>query len=90
MQLDTRPQRNQDVLARRGESEMILLDVQSGCYYTLDDVGARIWDLCDGSASVSDIVAAVCGEYEAAPETVETDVLELLGELSRERLVGHA
>lgn len=77
-------------MARRGESEVILLDVESGCYYTLDDVGGRIWDLCSGSSSVSDIVTTICGEYDAPREAVEADVLELLQELSRERLVVHA
>jgi hypothetical protein len=89
LQLETRPLRRQEVLARTGESETILLDVDSGCFFTLDGVGARVWDLCDGSASVSEIVTAVCNEYDAPRDTVEADVLELLTELSRERLLGH-
>lgn len=89
LELESRPARRPEVLARQGESETILLDVDSGCFFTLDQVGARIWDLCDGSASVSEIVTIVCNEYDADRDTVEADVLELLTELSRERLLGH-
>jgi hypothetical protein len=87
MQLETRPQRSDQVLARQGGDSLILLDIKSGCYYTLEGVGARVWELCDGSTDVSEIVAMVSSEYEVEPEMAKGDVVELLGELSRERLV---
>jgi hypothetical protein len=65
----------------------VLLDPQTGAYYSLDDVGARLWELCDGSRTRSETIAAICAEYDADPATVETDILSLLDELAREHLV---
>ena len=87
--VEIRPRRKDQVIARPGEQELMLLDVESGCYFTLNEVGRRIWELCDGASTVAEIVSAVAAEYEAPPETVRADVFELLTELERERLLEH-
>ena len=84
---EVRPRRVEHVIAREGDREVLLLDVESGCYFTLNEIGGRIWELCDGAKSVSEIIAALCEEYDAPPETIRADAVELLEELSRERLL---
>jgi hypothetical protein len=86
-QSEVRPRRVEHVIAREGDQEVLLLDVESGCYYTLNEIGGRIWELCDGASTVSEIVAALCADYDAAPAKVGPDVHELLEELRRERLL---
>jgi len=66
---------------------MILLKLPQGSYFTLDEVGRRIWELCDGTKRVVEIISAIGTEYDAPLETVEADVLELLGELQAEGLL---
>jgi hypothetical protein len=83
----SRPRRVSYVLSQRVSQKLILLNSHSGAYYDLDGVGARIWELCDGSRTVADAVAVICTEYEADATTVEADVLELLHDLSRECLI---
>jgi coenzyme PQQ biosynthesis protein PqqD len=85
--LSTRPKRVDRVLVQRTADSMVLLDPESGHYYRLDEVGARIWELCDGSRQVAEVVSAIHEEYEAPINTIEADVLELLGDLAREKLV---
>lgn len=65
----------------------MLLDLDGGTYFTLNEVGARIWELCDGQRSAAQISAAVAEEYDAPSQTIERDVLELLTELQAEGLV---
>jgi len=84
---DVRPQRVDHVIAREGDREMLLLDVESGCYYTLNEIGGRIWDLCDGASTVSEIIGVLCEEYDAPFETIRADAVELLEDLRRERLL---
>jgi Coenzyme PQQ synthesis protein D (PqqD) len=81
------PRKSAHVLARKAPDSLLLLDPESGRYYTLDEVGARIWELCDGDQSIADIVSRLCDEYDAQPADVESDTRELLDELVRERLV---
>ena len=87
MNLESSPARNDGIVARSTAEALILLDPASGEYFTLDEVGGRVWELCDGSRSVSEIAAILTGEYEAPLDQVRTDVLELLGELYESRLV---
>ncbi|MGH2451008.1 MAG: PqqD family protein [Candidatus Limnocylindria bacterium] len=87
MDLASRPRRGERVLARQASGSLVLLDPDSGKYFTLDEIGARIWELSDGSRSVSEIAEAVCAEYDAPRETVEADAVELLGDLAGEQLV---
>jgi hypothetical protein len=88
--LATHLRRSDNVLAQRSGESLVLLDADGGLYYNLDDVGARIWELADGSRSVAAIASVLAGEYDAPLETIEADAIELLGELRDEGLVSEA
>jgi len=74
------------VVAQQADDVHVLLDTSSGHYFTLDEVGGRVWQLCDGRA-LDGIVDQICEEYDAPRGNVEADVLELLDALSAQRLV---
>jgi coenzyme PQQ biosynthesis protein PqqD len=84
------PRRAEGVLARKGAEEFVLLDPESGAYFTLDEIGGRIWELCDGTRPLDEIAAILAGEYDAPREMIATDVKELIEDLARENLVGEA
>jgi coenzyme PQQ biosynthesis protein PqqD len=87
MDADSRPQRRSDVLAEAAGDTVILLTPDTGEYFTLNEVGGRIWELSDGSRSVAEIAAMLTREYEAPAEQIQADVLDVLGELAKEKLV---
>jgi pyrroloquinoline quinone biosynthesis protein D len=86
---ESRPRRASGILAKEGPDAetVILLNADDGQYYTLEGVGGRVWELCDGTRTVAEVVSAVCEEYEVPTETVEADVLELLSDLESEDLI---
>ena len=61
--------------------------MQDGNYYSLNEVGCRIWELCDGNHTVGQLVEALAAEYEAPAETIEKDIFELLEELRSGKLI---
>jgi len=81
------PRRRERVLVERIEEETVLLDLDSGLYFALNEVGARVWELCDGDRSLDDIVAVVTSEYDVDTNTARADVTELLEQLAGERLL---
>ena len=87
MDPESRPVRRSDILAQAAGETVILLTPDSGEYFTLNEVGGRIWDLADGSRTVTEIAAALADEYDAPAEEIRADALELLGELAGERLL---
>lgn len=85
--LQRRPQCPDHVVARMLDDETVLLNLQTEEYYSLDDVGSRIWQMVDGHHTVAQIVEAIVAEYSADPAQVTTDVSDLLDELSHEGLI---
>ncbi|MDP9259862.1 MAG: PqqD family protein [Actinomycetota bacterium] len=82
-----RPRRRERVLESRISDEVILFDVDGGTYYGLNEVGARLWQLCDGSRELADLVAVIEADFDAPTATVTHDVAELLVELASEKLI---
>jgi Coenzyme PQQ synthesis protein D (PqqD) len=78
---------NQQVLARKVDEESVLLNPADGQYYALDDVGGRVWELCDGTHTLLEIAQIISREFEADPAVVSADLEELLGDLAEAGLV---
>ncbi len=87
MELDSHPRRAERILVHQGDEELVLLDPENGNYFTLDEVGARIWELADGGRSAAEIADVLDQEFDAPPETIRADLVELLEELSGSGLV---
>ncbi len=85
-------QKDQNLVARSIAGETILVPVRSGVsdlehIYVLNEVGSRVWGLLDERTPVSQIVDAICAEYEASPEQAARDIDELLHNLETAGLI---
>ncbi|HEX8849070.1 MAG TPA: pyrroloquinoline quinone biosynthesis peptide chaperone PqqD [Gemmatimonadaceae bacterium] len=87
LQTEFRPSRKTRVLTQRAADTVVLLDPDSGEYFSLDDVGGRIWELCDGTRTVAEIAAILGTEYDADAAAIEDDVSELLAGLEEASLL---
>ena len=67
--------------------EAAILQTESGVYYNLSEVGARIWQLLIHPCGVREISAQIAAEYEVEPAACERDVANLLTELHNNGLV---
>jgi len=76
-----------DVVFRDLEGEAVILDLSSGTYFGLNEVGTRVWRLVDEGHSTSRIVEIVSSEYEADRDTIERDVARLIDDLHSRRLI---
>jgi hypothetical protein len=76
-----------DVLVSEFGDELVILNLEDGVYYGLDDVGARSWRLLQGSVTVPAIRNALVEEYEVDPDRAEHDIRALLEECASRGLV---
>jgi hypothetical protein len=74
------------VLFRRLEDEAVLLDLRSGLYFGLNDVGARAWQLIVGHGALAAVLDTLVNEYAAERDVVERDLLALAGQLVARKL----
>jgi coenzyme PQQ biosynthesis protein PqqD len=79
--LDKKVTRDENVAWRIIGDEAVLLSAEDSSVHSLDAVGTRIWELCDGEKTVSEIVDQVVSEFEVDRETAEKDVVEFIEEL---------
>ena len=78
---------SKDAIFRDLDGEAVILDLGSGKYFGLNAVGARIWQLVEQHGGLRSVHDHLCREYDAAPDVLEGDLLKLLAELERARLV---
>lgn len=75
------------VLFQEIANEFVLLNMETEKYFGLDEVGARFWETLKEDENAENSIAVLLSEYNVEEETLRTDLLELLGNLKRERLV---
>ena len=68
-------------------SGLALLDLRSNEYFTLDAVGAFIWDKMRSPHSRRELIQAVIDEYETTAEDCASDVDALLKDLTDAALI---
>jgi hypothetical protein len=85
--LESRPQRIETVLAQSAGGATVLLSIEDGQYYALDEVGARAWEQCDGTRNLPEIARELYLEFDAPLAQIEADILELLSDLEDAKLV---
>jgi len=72
---------NPDVAFRELDGEIVILNLETGTYFGLDEVGARTWKLIEDHGSLGAVFEALRSEYDATPSVLERDLLELVDHL---------
>ncbi|RWC31870.1 PqqD family protein [Mesorhizobium sp.] len=67
-----------DAVACEFGNGLALLNLKSNVYYSLNGVGAFIWELIQEPRSIADIRSAVLARYKVDPERCRADVDALL------------
>lgn len=77
---------SKDTMFRDLDGEAVILDLTSGTYFGLNAVGTRIWQLIEQHGRLKAVHDELCREYDAAPNELERDLLELVARLADARL----
>lgn len=55
---------------------------------TLDKLGTKVWNLCDGTKSVEEIINILCRDLNMNRKEIETSLLYYLKQLASKGLIG--
>ena len=69
------------------DGEAVIINLDSGNYYSLVDVGSFVWGLIEKGASQSDVRNVVLQSYQGNDSDVDRGVEELLAQLQQENLI---
>ena len=85
--LDTRVTIPEQVKYRDLDGEAVILELQTGQYFGLDEVGSTMWRRLEEHAHVGTALGALHAEYEVSKDELERDLLEFVGRLAECKLV---
>ena len=77
----------EEVAAKVMDGEAILINLSNGIYYSMDKVGAVVWELVERNFSPEEMVGSIVSRYEIETETAQADLERLLKELVDEKLI---
>jgi coenzyme PQQ synthesis protein D (PqqD) len=69
------------------DGEVVMVNLETGTYYSLVGSGARIWASIERGAAVAEIVADLRASFDGTGDGVEEKVRSFLDELTREGLI---
>jgi len=85
-------ERSPKVIARNVADRMVLVPVfekvgDEDYIFSLDEVGARIWHLLDGSRTIEQVEKQLLSEFDASPEELKKDLEEFVSDLESAGLI---
>ena len=87
LSLDSIIVRNNDIVFSDIDGDVIMMSIQKGKYYSMEEIGSRIWELIKDDMEVSTLCKVLCEEYNIEKEQCKIDVLKFLNDLAEENLI---
>jgi hypothetical protein len=87
---------SEDIVARNIEGELIIVPLVAGIgdmedeLYTMNETGKAIWDRLDGKKKLKDVLEELSTEFEAPVGEMEKDLIGLVEELLRRKILTKA
>ncbi|MFL0801142.1 MAG: lasso peptide biosynthesis PqqD family chaperone [Agarilytica sp.] len=79
--------RNENIVDAVIDGETVMMSIENGQYYGLDNIASHIWQLVEKPMTIDDICQSLLEEYNVNPEQCESDVIAFLGDLTKSDVV---
>lgn len=73
--------RKDTVLSTKLEDEYVMMNIESGEYFSLKNVAAKIWDLIEDEKSVADVKVDLMKAYDIDAQTCDAEVAAFLNDI---------
>lgn len=87
LKLTTTIVRSPDQVSGDLDGKTVLLSIENGEYYNMNEVGSRIWALLETPLTVGALIERLLGEFEIDRATCEKEALEFLEMLRKDKLL---
>ena len=75
------------VISQEVAGETVMLDLESECYFGLDTVGTRVWQLIRDNGELRTIYNTLLAEYEVEESRLHADLETLLTQACAQGLI---
>ncbi|WP_051305946.1 PqqD family peptide modification chaperone [Desulfogranum mediterraneum] len=77
----------QDLVHQELDGEMVILNIQSGQYFGIEEIGSRIWTMLEQGMRPAAMVQGLIAEYAVEETLCREQVAAFLDELLQEGLI---
>ncbi|MEI7706080.1 MAG: PqqD family protein [Deltaproteobacteria bacterium] len=78
LQLDTVVRRNPKQIAAEADGEVLMMNVEAGQYYGLNEVASFIWTQLDRPRTIGDLCASIQEEFDVDRDRCVADALRFV------------
>ena len=79
--------RNNETISGRLHDELVMMDIEKGKYFSLNQVATTIWDMLEQPLSLEEVCNRLTGEFDIDPEQCRKEVESYLEEMQKLGLV---
>ena len=73
--------RREGLMAADMDGSAVMMDIMTGKYYNLGQVGGRIWELLEEPMTLSALVKKLTAEYDVSADRCRADIIPFLAKL---------
>lgn len=79
--------RSEQVTHQIVAEEAILIQLDTGTYFSLNKIGTELWEMLDGEQSIQQHAETIAQKYDVGVAMVVADLLELAEKMDADHLV---
>src|SRR5580700_8940161 len=79
--------RSPSVVTAEVDGEIVMMSIEQGRYFGLDDIGSDIWKRIEQPCSFATLIDRLAADYDADRATIAADVHALLGRMAAQDVV---
>jgi hypothetical protein len=87
IELSNSVKRTPEMVFSKLDGEVVMMSVENGEYYGLNEIGSAIWERISEEIKVEDLVRQLMEEYDVERSECEKDTFEFLEEMATKKLV---
>ncbi|MDF2844274.1 MAG: hypothetical protein K0R00_2700 [Herbinix sp.] len=79
--------RKEDIMATNLDGEIVMMNIDTGNYYSLGKTGSMIWNILEESMEVRELVNKLMELYQVSEQRCEVEVMNFVKEMLKEGLI---
>lgn len=87
MEKNTILSRSDDYLSNEIDGEVVMMNIETGTYISMNATGKSVWDLIVEPTSLAEILNSLTKEYDIAEEACKADVSPFIQQMIDQKII---
>lgn len=79
--------RGNDYVFNEIDGEVVMMNIETGAYASMNATGKSIWNLLEQSVSIDAVINALVSEYNVSKQQCEKDIIPFIEKMIAQKIV---